>query len=122
MARKKKSTSDHDPRWTSDLKPAPGDLRVVQAFLNTADPARGRTSPRVLAECVELWGLVPPGTELSESDLGKAIEVRDALRAVIATQHAKTVDEAAVARLDRAMAHATVRVRYGTGGRVRSVA
>ena len=38
----------------------------------TANPAKGRerlTTPRALADWLELWGLAPPGLELDEDDL-----------------------------------------------------
>ena len=41
MPRRKSAKSDPDPRWTSKLPPAPGDLRLVQAFVNTADLRAG---------------------------------------------------------------------------------
>ena len=83
MAKKKKPT---DPRWTSDLRPAPGELQLVQAFLNTADFTQKPdvASPRAVAHCLGIWGLVPPTTRLGDGDLRRAIEVRDALRALLA--------------------------------------
>ncbi len=116
----KKNETDRDPRWTSELKPAPGNLRLLQAFLNTADLARGSDldSPEALADWLELWGLTAPGTDLGESDLERAIEVREAMRTLLARRSAAAVD-AAAARLDRAMAAATIRTRFGASGRIR---
>lgn len=50
---------DNDPRWTSKLRPAPGDLRRVQSFLNMANPAEQLTSPQALGDWLALWDLVP---------------------------------------------------------------
>ena len=36
MAKRRPPGSD-DPRWTSDVAPAPGELKIVQAFVNTVD-------------------------------------------------------------------------------------
>lgn len=49
--RRKSPQSDPDPRWTSELAPAPGDLRIVQSFVNTADLALGTdlAGPEALA-------------------------------------------------------------------------
>ncbi len=67
----KKKRTDNDPRWTSKLKPAPGDLRLLQAFLNTA--GRELDNPQALADWLELWGLVSPGIQLDQSDLERTI-------------------------------------------------
>lgn len=116
----KKTTTDLDPRWTSKLKPAPGRLRLLHAFLNTTDLARksGVDSPRALADWLELWGLVAPGLELDEGDLERMTEVREATRTLLARGPAAEVD-AAAARLDQAVAAATIRTRVGAGGRIR---
>ena len=52
---RRKTGSDGDPRWTSELPPAPEELRILQAFLNTVD-LRGGTDfagPEALAEWLE---------------------------------------------------------------------
>ncbi len=105
-----------DPRWTSELKPAPGDLRLLQAFLNTTD--QELESPQALADWLELWGLVAPGIQLYTSDLERAIAVREATRTLLSRGPAAEVDDAA-AGLDQAMAAATIRARFGSGGRIR---
>ncbi len=112
----KANETDHDPRWTSELKPAPGDLRRLQAFLNMA--ARDLDSPRAVADWLELWGLVAPGIQLDKSDLERTIGVREATRTLLARGPEAAADAAAV-RLDQAMAAATIRARFGTGGRIR---
>jgi hypothetical protein len=42
MARRNRTAnaSPGDPLWTSHLKPAPGELRIVQAFVNTEGGAK----------------------------------------------------------------------------------
>ncbi len=114
------SPTDHDPRWSSKLTPAPGDLRRVQAFLNTANPAEGSdlASPRALTEWLELWDLVPRGTVLDDGDFRRAIEVRETLRALLVTRDGEAASDTA-RRLDQATAAATIRVRFATGGRAR---
>ncbi len=112
----KKNETNDDARWTSELKPAPGDLRLLQAFLNTGD--RELDSPQAFADWLELWGLMAPGIQLEQRDLERTIEVREATRTLFARAPAVAVD-AAAARLDEAMAVATMRARFGTGGRIR---
>ncbi len=109
MARKKprkkarrKTGSDGDSRWTSKLPPAPGELRILQAFVNTAD-LRGGTDlagPRALAEWLEHWGLAPPDLELTDGDLREAKELREAFRTLIRCRPGKAPQAAAL--IDRA--------------------
>ncbi len=112
----RKNETDDDPRWTLELKPAPGDLRLLQAFLNTA--ALELDSPQALADWLELWGLMAPGVRLDQSDLERTIAVREATRTLLARGPAAVVD-AAAERLDQAMATATIRARFGSGRRIR---
>ncbi len=118
---KKKKPADPDPRWTSDLKPAPGELRIVQAFLNTADFTQEPdvASPRSVAHCLGIWGLVAPGEDLGGGGLKRAIEVREALRALLVAAQWDKSSDAPADRLDRAMTDATLRVRFGADGRAR---
>ncbi len=76
------------PTWTSPIKPAPGDLRIVQAFVNTKDREKGTdelTSPRRLVEWLARWRLASIKTELAAADLERAVAVREALRGLIRT-------------------------------------
>ena len=49
------------PPWMSGLEPAPGELRILQAFVSTADLRSGAdelASPRALGEWLVRWGLL----------------------------------------------------------------
>lgn len=73
-------------RQPSQPKPAPGDLRLVQAFLNTVDPAKGRddlASPPELAIWLASHALTPAPPALGAADLERAIAVRAGLRALM---------------------------------------
>ena len=64
MARRNRTAnaSPGDPLWTSHLKPAPGELRIVQAFVSTEGDAKATdeiASPRGIA-------VVTPGQLLHE--------------------------------------------------------
>ncbi|MCP3961751.1 MAG: CGNR zinc finger domain-containing protein [bacterium] len=110
MKRKKKGPAD--------LPPAPGELRLVQAFVNTVDREAKKdelASPRALAEWLARHGLLAPGTELSAADLTRATEVREGWRSVIAGQSNEQVAET----LDRATESALLRGRHEPGGRMR---
>ena len=68
-----------------DSEPAPGRLALVQRFANTIDMEHGRevlhAPARLQALLVEL-GLLDPGARVNSRDLGRAHEVREALRSL----------------------------------------
>ena len=100
-------------------RPAPGDLRLVQAFLNTVDlegTDEQLADPETLARWLRDHGLYEGGRELTGADLRLAIEVREALRALAFANHEGTVDAAAAAVLDRVASSARLRVRFDEGG------
>lgn len=72
---------------------APGDVALVEAFVNTItynwdDPADERlTDPQALARWLDAHGLVPAGEHLTEEDLGRARAVREALRELLHANH-----------------------------------
>ncbi|MEM7353668.1 MAG: CGNR zinc finger domain-containing protein [Acidobacteriota bacterium] len=101
--------------------PAPGDLQVVQAFLNTVQFETGKdelATPRDLADWLSRNGLLPAGSELAAADLGRARDARAGLRALFTAQ-AGEVDEQAMSRLDRAAAGARAQVRFDRDGTTR---
>lgn len=110
-----------DPRWRSHIEPAPGDLRIVQAWVNTDRSGRGEelTGPRALADWLEHWSLLYRGTELEPADHKHALEVRSGLRALIRANHGPSPSPEMVAVLDRAAAAAPIRVRFFSDGSVR---
>ena len=121
MPRRKRTRSDPDPRWTSELPPAPGELRIVQSFVNTADLAQGTdlAGPETLVRWLAHWSLVPADARLDAADLGRAIEVREALRALILANHGMALGDASAARLDRTAKTAPILVRFDPAGRTR---
>jgi predicted RNA-binding Zn ribbon-like protein len=116
MARRKEPWGDAvgDVPWAAVLPPAPGDLRIVQAFVNTADlPTRTDelASLTGLQDWLKRWGLAPAGG-VTVADHRCAVDVRDGLRSFLRANVGLRVDADAVARLDRAAAAATLRVRF----------
>lgn len=99
---RRKTGSDGDPRWTSELAPAPGELRILQAFLNTADLAAGRdlAVPKDLTGWLELWGLAPAGLAVTAEEVERAREVREAMRTMVRCEPGKAPK--AAARVDAA--------------------
>ena len=115
-------TPPDDPRyppWTSNLEPAPDDLRIIQAFINTRDVEEETdelSSPLALAAWLETWGLLPAGVRLGEDDLESAITVREALRGLLLANNGATLDPAAVELLDRAAEATRLRVHFAADG------
>ena len=115
MPKKKRGGSDGDPRWTSELRPAPGDLRIVQAFVNTAMLREGTdlAGPEELADLLALWELAPGGIVLDADGFERGREAREALRVLLGGNCGEEVSEEAVTVIDRAAAAIRVRIRGG---------
>jgi predicted RNA-binding Zn ribbon-like protein len=100
-------------------KRAPGPLRVVQDFVNSADLERGEDelgSPEALAGWLREHGLAPPGTAVSAAEHRRAIDVREGLRAVLFAHNGGDADPQAVERLERAAARAELRACFPADG------
>ena len=101
---------------TSPEKTAPGRLELVQRFVNTADLDRGGeelSSPSALVSWLADAGLAERGTRATEQELSRALEVREGLRAVLDTHNGGEADGDAVAALERAAGHASLRATFG---------
>lgn len=69
-----------------ESKPAPGDLRFVQAFVNTLDVESGRdelADPERLRAWLSRHGCLDEGRRLTPDDLREATRLREALRTVL---------------------------------------
>ena len=101
-------------------KSAPGDLGVVQSFINTADlrPAKDELKD---AATLKAWlvdhGLLPPHERLTDNDLKHAVEVREALRDLLAANAGGKPSPASVHTLSRAARGAHVLVQFADDGR-----
>ena len=90
MARKKvddSSAAATGQPWTSNLRPAPGDLRIVQAFVNTLGREKKTdefASPQAFADWLARWRLADASMLLTPADLERKREVREALTVPIA--------------------------------------
>jgi predicted RNA-binding Zn ribbon-like protein len=104
--------------------PAPGELGLVQAFVNSHydiendHGAELLHSPRALARWLESRGLLDPalGASLSRADLRRAIDVREGLRAMLAANNGAEWDADAVARLNRAAGRPGVVIQFHRDG------
>ena len=101
-------------------KPAPGRLRIVQAFLNSANPRSGRddfTGPDALKAWFTDNLLLEPTARVADSDVRQAVAVRDALyRLLESRQHGKS-DPEAIETLNRSTRSAQMCVSFGAEGR-----
>ena len=102
------------------LRPAPGELRLLQAFLNTADLEVGSdelSSVHQLGDWLEHHRLLAQGAELERVDVQRAIEFRESFRKMVA------VGESASRELgqavDRTLVSALVCSRFEAGGELR---
>lgn len=103
-------------------KPAPGRLRLVQAFLNSANHKSGRedfSSPAALKEWLVDEQLIPAKAPVADSDVRQATAVRDALIRLIETRGEDKIDSDAVEVLNRSTRSAQMCVSFGTEGRAR---
>jgi predicted RNA-binding Zn ribbon-like protein len=98
---------------------APGALEHVRAFVNTIDIEQ---DVEQLEEAADLAGwlvehqLAPRGLRASGGDLVRALELREALRAVLLAHNGGESEPAdALEALDDAVCRARVRLRFGTG-------
>lgn len=108
----------------SIVDPAPGDLQIVQDFVNTADRRRkteGLTSPRALADWLTSRALLTPGTPLDDTQLRQAVDLRESLRSLLAANNGVRFSAGAIERLNRAAAAARFQAIFDPGGSGRFV-
>src|SRR5215208_2962191 len=100
-------------------KPAPEPLSLVQRFVNSLDldhEDEELTATESLRDWLAERDLISSDERVSEGDLRRAIDVREGLRALLLANNGEDLDEAAVARLERAASRAGVRVSFAAGG------
>jgi predicted RNA-binding Zn ribbon-like protein len=105
-----------------DREPAPGRLRLVEEFVNTANHLRGAellTDGPALSRWLASRGLLD-GDGADDADLRRAATLREALRALLRAPGVR--DPAAAEALERAGARARLGLRVDADGSVRLVA
>lgn len=97
---------------------APGELRLVQDFINAWDlPGSGRRSkPSTLADWLAERKL-PGGSHLCDADVHHAVQVREALRDLAAANDGTAVTQAAMETLSRAARSAQLGIQFDHSGR-----
>jgi predicted RNA-binding Zn ribbon-like protein len=102
-------------------KAAPEPLRLIQRFVNTTDHENQREwlgEPRELEEWLAGAGFPVEG-EIGPSDLARALELREGLRALLSANNGAPVRREAVDTVNRAAAAARLAVELDADARVR---
>ncbi len=102
-------------------RPAPGDLELVQTFLNsrwdlTSSNEEELASPRALSTWFVEHGLFGRRYALTESDRRRVLAVREGLRTMLFANNGASEDPEAVARLNRALRVPRIYVQFAVAG------
>lgn len=103
--------------------PAPGELALVEAFVNTWNADAGTEAlpgPAELQGWLVEHDLLERDARVTAAEHRQAIEVREALRALLLQNAGLDVGPDAGAALDAAARRAKLTVRFGAGGDVRT--
>jgi predicted RNA-binding Zn ribbon-like protein len=108
-----------------DRAPAPDALRPIQAFVNTLDmenDVEELSSPAALAAALERARLAAPGLCPTDADLRAALDVREALRALLLANNGVPVAREALVPLERAARAGQLAARFSSDGGAELVA
>jgi predicted RNA-binding Zn ribbon-like protein len=102
-------------------EPAPGELALVQSFLNTRwDLRRDRRETLDSGAALTAWlsarRLLADDWRLTRSDLARVLAVREGLRAITFSNNGHPLDEDATEAMRRASDAASLRIRIEPGG------
>jgi predicted RNA-binding Zn ribbon-like protein len=103
----------------SPQKRAPGDLRLVQRFVNSVDFETGEEeleTPEGLRSWLVERDLMGDEEPVTGSDLRRAVDVREGLRALLLANNGHPLDPGAVERLNGGASRADVRVQFDEHG------
>jgi predicted RNA-binding Zn ribbon-like protein len=96
-------------------EPAPRDLRLVQAFVNTNDIEEGRDQldgPEALRDWLISRGLIESGVDVRDRDLARALLLREAIRGLAAANNGISPPPDVLDALDRIADACAMRVRF----------
>jgi predicted RNA-binding Zn ribbon-like protein len=97
---------------------APGELELVRSFVNTndiEDRVDGVATPRLLEEWLDGHGL--PHGAVSEGDLRRAVQLREALRALLLANNGEPLDPGARDTINSIAESIRLVVRFDEQGR-----
>ena len=104
---------------STSREPAPGELALLQRFVNTLDLEDGTEelgTPADLRRWLAERDLAAASTRLGQADLRRAIEVREAFRALLHANNGAPLGPDAVAVLDAAARDAQLTVSWDRDG------
>ena len=119
------SMTDEPAPTSTSRDPAPGALEVVRQFVNTHDYEDGAEqfpTPAALREWLSANGLLADDEPVSDADLARTIEVREALRALCLANNGEPLDSAALDALNSAARMSPVQIRFGPDGNAMELA
>jgi predicted RNA-binding Zn ribbon-like protein len=105
---------------TAGEETVPRELAAVQALVNTVDLESGDDqldSPEALARFLTGQGLLAGLEPVGPADLALAVELREALRAMLRANHGEPMDPAALEVVNRAAAGLPLQVAFDDEGR-----
>jgi len=114
------SLGEARPVEPGSRQPAPGALALVQRFVNTLDIEGHREElgdPEGLRAWLAANGLLEGDQRLGLADLQRAVEVREALRALLLANAGMDLDPGAVEALNRSARNARLVVCFDATGR-----
>lgn len=106
-----------DPETGS--KPAPGDLALLQAFVNTVDLESGHdtiASPDLLSRWLAAHDLLDAHVRLDDADQAAATAIREGLRQLLLANNGVPADPERLRALDAVASRAPVTVRIDENG------
>ena len=101
---------------------APGDIGLVQAFVNTVDLEDGPeelADPAALKAWLAARHLLDPSQQVGEADLKHAIAVREAMRGAVGANSGQAMYPVDVATLNEAASGSRLRMRFAPDGQAR---
>ena len=104
-------------------KPAPAELELVRAFVNTwdaEDDTEALASPAELTAWLGEHDLLDSGVRATATDHSHAVALREALRALLLANAGMDPEPTAASVLDEAARRAVLGVRFDPDGRVRT--
>ena len=110
-----------DIRAHDRTAPAPGELELVQRFMNLHEHAPGAAgdlppSRELIEEFLRHRGLLDAGTPFTEADHDAALELHRALHAKVRTSGGAGLADGDVATIDRTVRRAGLRPHFGLDG------
>jgi predicted RNA-binding Zn ribbon-like protein len=103
----------------SPAQPAPGELELVREFVNTHDVEEQTdtlSAPEALRDWAEGRGLDVGSRPLGQRDVEKAIELREALRALLLANGGEPLGRGAIETLNAVSAGLPLRLRFAGDG------